>query len=262
MNVIIWRRPGTFAVAADPSRTEAARRIILEMERLLIAANAAFLRYAELRALVDSETNPLREWEANRELRQTVEAEIERKRGAIDRLDSAADARRREEIDVEVLKRKLEHGFLPRSYTSASLDMFARSFVLFLDLFSKHLRMLGRDCNESLRMLPIETKFDAELPNLGAVRDSISHSDERLKGQARVKNKRIVFSQEQLDSGAIQSGAIVVGSLYGNKYVWTLANGNQGYVEIEFSSILAAKAALTESYDIFSWIGPSAILPT
>jgi hypothetical protein len=94
--------------------------------------------------------------------------------------------------------------------------------------------------------------FSEAFPGLKGVRDSAEHVEERVRGEAF--GKKIAtqpISNSMVD--APDGGVMIIGSLNGDCYGGTIADGTYAEVEVTDRSTEVARAAVQAAYDALPW---------
>ena len=122
--------------------------------------------------------------------------------------------------------------------------MHARSFVTSLEMTLKVLAQL-KELAQGHEFVDViqreEARVSAEVPHLKALRDSIAHEDERIRGRGRVKGwKSVEIAPDPLDIPGIVGGStppIVVGTLTGDVFRYTAGDGTQAEISISDATL-------------------------
>jgi hypothetical protein len=163
----------------------------------------------------------------------------------------------RERARRDVLREKWERAGGPEAYRRRLSFIHAQSFVSTLAVLQRALLALANYPFRAAVLPAIEAACDdfaAALPGLKEVRDSSEHVEERVRGQAfgrKIETKPVSNSMIHAPGG----GVIVIGSINGQHYGGTTADGTYAEVEVADQTTEVARFAVQAIYDAIPWRG-------
>jgi hypothetical protein len=140
----------------------------------------------------------------------------------------------------------------PRSqvYYDAAPQLHARTFVLSLRMLGLYLQTIAKEAGpEYPNLLRVSDAFEANFPSLKHLRDSIIHTEDRLRHLDR-RGKDII--PEPVPGLTDGGGVFFSGLLNGRSLGWTLGDG--GYAECEISAQNLA-TAMNHVFDVMFALG-------
>jgi hypothetical protein len=126
-------------------------------------------------------------------------------------------------------------------YDSCLNTIYARSFVLSLDLINKLLKTLPNPTKQARSGIERYHKTFGQLKHM---RDSIAHIEDRGRGLDRNKEK-------------LRTPVIVLGCFSEKGYDFTGADGKEYHIYITKETLLLARDSIQSVIDGYSWEGPS-----
>lgn len=165
-----------------------------------------------------------------------------------------------EQIRRDRLRQQWAAGMWPDDLIHQAPALHARSFVIALDTLAQASRQLR---NRGLRTAIIQAlrdTWDSKVPDLKAVRDSISHADER--SMSRAGRKPLDLKPVDTESVKAPGGGLLIReSLRGPTYSFTTDDGSVASVDIAFPTAEAARDLLQGCVRAFKWTGPVTTTP-
>lgn len=195
-------------------------------------------------------------WERDRRLEHAREQELKaadpRDPGAPDyiewRLRLSEQARR------DVMRQKWAVGELPRELQHRLPFLHAEAFVTALAQVRRTLQKLcetGVDTTDEIARAC--TNFDAGLPALKAVHDSVEHAEDPMRGQNYKGQPLTPAPVTNTPVHAPGGGVLIGGMLNNNSFGWTVDDGSHGEVEISDATVEVARAAVQRALDSLPW---------
>lgn len=175
-------------------------------------------------------------------------------------IDRIKDESRADIVLAEIEKSKINEkreewasGALPKTYEDKLIFVYAKSFILSVDMIGKLLKTLRTEPGVTEAVGIQEQEFYKQFPDLKNVRDSEMHQEERVKGKTRGKEIDI----KPINTRMIKSdGKILVSSsLDGNLFSATMADGHLGQVEVSAESLFIARDCIQNVINAFQWEG-------
>jgi hypothetical protein len=195
-------------------------------------------------------------WERDRALEQRRREELEAQEPEVDgEWYGDRITRLYEQAKRDVIKAKWEAGELPRSYAHRLPFLHARTFLT-------SLAQLGRAMSEMAKLDTGDAKttiggardrFDAALPHVKPVRDSIEHAEDRMRGLDRDKKTMMLapISNQMIEA---PGGGVLVGDVLNNRhYGCTVNDGSYAEVEVADETLEAAREAVQAIFDALPW---------
>jgi len=195
-------------------------------------------------------------WERDRALEQRRREELEAQKPEVDG-EWYGDRMTRlyEQAKRDVVRAKWEAGELPRSYAHRLPFLHARTFLT-------SLAQLGRAMSEMAKLDTGDAKttireacdrFDAALPHVKPVRDSIEHAEDRMRGLGRDKKTMTLapISNRMIEA---PGGGVLVGDALNNRhYGCTVDDGSYAEVEVADDTLEVAREAVQAIFDALPW---------
>ncbi len=142
----------------------------------------------------------------------------------------------------------------PPGFNLRVVLLHAHAFMFALDGIARGLKQL-RDRPGVAQIL---ADYRAALPDLGGVRDSAHHDDQRIRGLDRHGNP---ITPNGLAGVAPPGLVLISSSLVGDALTYTIEDGTQGQVRVSADTLKVAQAAVQKALDAFTWQGPPRISP-
>jgi hypothetical protein len=197
------------------------------------------------------------EWERDAERRRKREAELDAEQGVVwgqddwwERSHAIRDRSRR-----DVLREKWRETGGPEDYRRRTVFIHARSFVTTLALLQRSLLALCEydlDPSVAVKLKQACDAFAAALPGLKGVRDSVSHAEDRVRGEAfsrKIVTKPVTNSMIHAPNG----GVMVVDALNNQHFGGTMADGTYADVEVADATTEVARVVVQAVYDALPW---------
>jgi hypothetical protein len=196
-------------------------------------------------------------WDRDRQLERTREAELE----AEDPREwgSPGWSEWRQEISGrakrDVVRRKWEVGELPAQFEHRLSFLYAELFVTKLAQVGRTLRTLAAlalgDSTDELSAA--HDQYSASLPALKAVRDSVEHAEDRLRGRNK---KGAPLTLAPVVNGVVHApggGALLAGMLNNDSFGWTTDDGTYQEIAVSDDTLEIARAAVQRALDALPW---------
>jgi len=200
------------------------------------------------------------QWMADAARRRQVEDELATESG-LDQLSPESWPYLHLQTDILLHRERWSAGHLPASYEHRLPFIHARSFLLTMDRLKRLLDALARMPARPPGVVKAVERFDALVPDLKGVRDTVAHIDERSRGLAWGKK----LDLKPVDNALIHAphgGATVLESLNGNLFGSTMADGHYGQVEVSPRVLLGANQLVQLLLEQFEWKGPPRHTPS
>lgn len=149
------------------------------------------------------------------------------------------DAERAHAAEVRAKRARWANGETPRSYAQRLVFLHARSFLMALDRIERILHALSGLPDAPAGLATAHNAFQAHMPDLRGVRNSVSHHDQRLLGRGR-ELPRIPRVLENLS---------------GNRFKTTTGAGRIGEVELSPITVDCARRCIQQAIDALPWTG-------
>ena len=195
-------------------------------------------------------------WERDRQLERAREEELlaadPRDFGSPDYFEWRG--RISEQARGDVVRQKWDTGELPRELQHRLPFLHAETFVTALARVRRTLQVLcdtGVDTTGEIARACAD--FDAGVPALKAVRDSVEHAEDRMRGRNR---KGQMLTLAPVTNSAIHApggGALIGGILNDNRFGWTVDDGTYQEVEVSDATVEAARTAVQAALDALPW---------
>ena len=167
----------------------------------------------------------------------------------------------RVDAELRALQEESGNGRLPQAYQHRLPFIHAKSFLFAIDAIRKALSTLaGMPLSQGAGRSALDQLL-AALPDSAGVRDSTAHADERSIG--RVRNRPL--NPQPILNGGIHApggGVTVIGSLMGNRFCCTMADGELGCVEVSERSLVSAQTSIQALLNGLSWRHPRSAPPS
>jgi hypothetical protein len=159
------------------------------------------------------------------------------------------------EAKSEVLREKWAAGELPDELKSQLAFLHAQTFVAALAQVE---RAFGKLAKMDLGGAEVEVRaacdgYEAAVPSLKAVRDSVEHAEDRRRGLNRHGQKMTLAPITNTWIDAPGGGVLVAGALRGTNLAWTVDDGSYREVEVSDATIESARAAVQRALDALPW---------
>jgi hypothetical protein len=195
-------------------------------------------------------------WERDRELEQRRREELEAQEPEAegewygDRMTRLYERAKR-----DVIRAKWDDGELPRSYGHRLPFLHARTFMTSLAQLGRAMREMAKLDTGGARGTIVAAcdRFDAALPDLTPVRDSIEHAEDRMRGLDRRKKAMTLapISNRMIEA---PGGGVLVGDALNNRhYGCTVEDGSYAEVEVADETLEVARAAVQAIFDALPW---------
>jgi hypothetical protein len=196
-------------------------------------------------------------WNRDRELERRRREELEATEPAIEgEWIGDRSTRLNEQAKRDVIRAKWDAGELPRSYAHRLPFVHARTFLT-------SLAQLGRAMSEMAKLETGEARpkiiaardaFDAALPHLKPVRDSIEHAEDRMRGLDRHRQPMTLAPISNQMIEAPGGGVLVGDALNGRHYGGTVGDGTYAEVEVSDETLEVARASVQAIFDALPWV--------
>ncbi len=164
--------------------------------------------------------------------------------------------------EVEHKREKWNSGVFPRNYQHLIAFIYAKSFVVALDMIGKLLIQLCKEYNTlPATVTNQKNNFFQAFPQLKDIRDSLHHHEHRGRGLDRYGQP--LNLQPGIKGGfQVGAGSLILNHLNDNKLGTTINNGQ--FVEIEISDLtmIIVQQCIQGIIDSFSWEGPASLRPS
>lgn len=244
--------PGTRVTGPDG---EAIRDVVDYLEQAARQLDLAVVALNLFESFDRSSSDLDERQEANRQARARVEA----RRGPEPRCDVNETheewlvRRRIDWIDwqAEVKREEWASGLIPQAYSHAPLTLSALGFVYAVDGIGKVLRdMMSHGHDE---VMSAKQGFDIAFPDIVALRHSLMHAEERAVRRERGRPIELQGNDTPLSTGG---PVFIANSFIGNRYLWTLANGRCGEIDMSVETLGRAQLLVQQAIDSFTtWEG-------
>lgn len=194
------------------------------------------------------------EWETDATRLRELEAKVTSELG-VDLYDVAHGHAIRLRAEVELHRERWNQGVTSDSYQHRFIFMHAKTFLLALDRIDKHFGVLARSPGVPAAVAEAKVAFEAVLPALRGVRNSIAHHEDRSRGLAK-DGKPLDLKPIDNEIARAPGGVLVLESLVGSRFCSTMADGHYGEVEVTPPSLEAARQLAQTSIEAFRWKGP------
>jgi hypothetical protein len=142
----------------------------------------------------------------------------------------------------------------PEGYVSRAPTLFAEQFVTGLAQTRRVLvQLAGAGLGSDAAISAIVARFEAALPGVVAVRDSLVHWDERVRGKARMKPIPPGRVDVPEFGGLASSGLLVVSLLSNDTFRMIADDGTAPGVEISDRTISCVVALAQQAIDALPW---------
>jgi hypothetical protein len=247
---------GTWIEGLDEDVNREVESLCGVMENNVIDAVLALVMFEQASAASHESAFGKGAWERDRELERRRREELEAQEPEIDGASYGDHVTRLyEQAKRDVVRAKWEAGELPRSYTHRLPFLHARTFMT-------SLAQLGRAMSEMAKLDTGDAKttigeardqFDAALPHLKPVRDSIEHAEDRMRGLDREKKTMTLapISNQMIEA---PGGGVLVGDALNNRhYGCTVNDGSYAEVEVADNTLDVAGVAVQAIFDALPW---------
>jgi hypothetical protein len=160
-----------------------------------------------------------------------------------------------EQARRDVIRAKWEAGEFPRSYAHRLPFLHARTFLTSLAQLGRAISEMARldtgDAKTTIR--GARDRFDAALPHVKPVRDSIEHAEDRMRGLDRDKKTMTLapISNQMIEA---PGGGVLVGDALNNRHFGcTVNDGSYAEVEVADETLEAAREAVQTIFDALPW---------
>ncbi len=241
--------PGTWLDVPD-------RELAFELEGMLrnledrVAEAAIALTMFE--SAVSSRTDPRVEWERDAEIRQEVEDHLRAEAGEMYFRDFD---RYRLESERRFLRKKVELGVAPRTYSHKVPFIHAHSFVYAVDSFGKFLDELRDYDAVAQAVSEARDEFDRRLPMVRKIRNSAMHLEDRSRRYASTNDRR---KGKRMDV----QGFLGLSNLEGNLLCYTIDDGTYQKIAISQDTLQVLVETVNKVLHAFPWKGPPHVAPS
>lgn len=191
--------------------------------------------------------------ERERQRETELAAEDPREFGAPDWFDW--HRRISEQARRDVVRQKWVDGELPRQLSHRLPFLHAEVFVTSLAQVGRTLRTLAQlDVGTAtVEVAHARDALETELPALKAIRDSVEHAEDRLRGRGKSGQRLTLAPVTNNAIHAPNGGALIGGMLNNNSLGWTTDDGTYREVEISDATVEIARAAVQRVLDALPW---------
>lgn len=168
--------------------------------------------------------------------------------------DSAQVLALHSRLELEAKREKWKRGILPESYQRQLVFMHAKSFLLALDRIDRIVGVLIKMPNLPEAVVQAKQAFDAALPTLRGVRDSVAHHEDRSRGLGK-DGKRLRLKPVDNQLARVPGGVLILESLNGRNFGSTMADGQYGEVPVTSASLAVANQLVQAIIQAFRWKG-------
>lgn len=159
---------------------------------------------------------------------------------------------------------KLKSGKIPNSYKHRISFVHAHGFLSAADTFSKYLSVLSAETKLD-HVKDLQEKFEARLPSLTKIRNSMQHTEDRIRGYGKPADvrKKIKMDLKPIDNGIIKAkgGVIGLSNLNDNRLGYTIVDGTYQELEISETTLGFVADIFQSLLKGFQWSGPTVISP-
>lgn len=195
------------------------------------------------------------QWERDRERErareQELAAEDPREFGAPDCFEWMD--RLREQARRDIVREKWETGELPDHFRHRLPFLHAQMFVSSLAQVRRTLRVMADTAPQIAELASVCDNLDAAVPSLKAVRDSVEHVEDRIRGLDRNRQPLILAPVTNSAIHAPNGGALIGGMLNNNSFGWTVNHGTYQEVEVSDATVEAARVVVQRALDTLPW---------
>ncbi len=158
-------------------------------------------------------------------------------------------------LEVEAKREQWKRGVVPDSYQQQLVFMHAKIFLLALDRIARLFGALAKMPNVPEAVRQAKQGFDAALPALRRVRNSVAHHEDRSRGLGKDGKP---LSLKPVDNQLVRApgGVLIIESLVGSTFGSTMADGEYGEVPVTLASVATANQLVQTSIEAFRWKGP------
>ncbi len=251
--------PGTWIDLPDGQVAHRVTTLLSLLDQSLTDAAISLGAYQDARASQGSFQTRMGEGHEMSALRAIFEQQVRAELG-VTRYDRA----REDEVSVETERRVLNDifaaGRMPRSYRHRIPFVHAQGFLSSVFTIRQTLVQCERIGEIRTQAEAALARLDAGLPKLKGVRDSTEHIDERVLGEEhgrRIETKPITAGVIHAPAG----GVLVVGSLMGDNFTNTLANGELGEVPVTRAAFDLCVQIAQDYLRSLPWRGGPRVVP-
>ncbi len=160
-----------------------------------------------------------------------------------------------EQAKRDVVRAKFAAGQLPREYRHRLPFLHARTFLTSLAQINRALIALAElDIGGSQQKIDAaRVSFEAAIPGLKNVRDSIEHAEDRMRGMNRKRQKMTLAPITNSAIHAPGGGVLVGDMLNGRHFGCTTEDGSYQEVEVSDQTLEAARVAVQDVLDALPW---------
>ena len=164
------------------------------------------------------------------------------------------------EVEISMKRERWAAGEIPEAHLFRAIFVYAQAFLFAFDGIGKSLKALADMPGAAVAVSAAHDEFYREFPSLTGVRDSSHHLEDRVRGRDR---RGRPLALKPVDNSMVHApgGALILGSLNGNRYGSTMEDGSYGELEVSTGSLDAARLAIQKAIDSFSWMGPKRHTP-
>jgi len=164
-------------------------------------------------------------------------------------------------FELEAKCEEWKLGTLPRSYQERLVFMHAKSFLLALDRIDRLFGVVAGTPSIPDAVAQAKHAFDAAVPTLRGVRNSVAHHEDRSRGLGR-GGKPLSLKAVDNPLARASGGVLILESLIGNRFGSTMADGEYGEVSVTSATLASANQLVQASIDAFRWKGSPRHWPT
>jgi hypothetical protein len=202
-------------------------------------------------ASVGSRVDPRAEWDRDAEIRQQVEAELRAEVGDMYFRDFQ---RHHFEGERRALRKKVELGIAPQTYSHKVPFLHAHSFVYAVDSFGKFLDELCDYDATPQAVREIRDEFDRRLPMVRKIRNSALHIEDRSRRYASAHDKR---KGKRMDV----QGFLGLSNLEGKLLCYTIDDGSYQKITIGQETLRVLVDTINRVIEAFPWKGWPHVAP-
>jgi hypothetical protein len=218
----------------------------------------AVLALAMFEQVVQAQSHPSHaSWERDRALEQAREEELAAQDPWAFGAPGYIEWRTRlsEQARRDVLRQKWADGELPNELAHRLPFLHAQTFVTTLAQVGRTLEQLAKLATGSAatELRAARGDYEKSLPGLKAVRDSVEHAEDRMRGRDRSGKTMTLAPVTNAAIHAPGGGVLIGGMLSNNSFGWTVDDGSYQEVEISDATVEAARAAVQRALNALPW---------
>ena len=248
---------GVWLDGVDPDVAREAESLCRVLTQGVLDALLCLAMFESAQANIFGGSGSMREaWERDRALEAAREQELAQAdpRSFADPDYMEWRTRIYEQAKRDVVRAKWERGELPDALRHRLPFLHAETFVTSLAQVGRGLRTLATFALNGAEpeVLAARDDFEAALPALKHVRDSVEHAEDRVRGRGKGGQ---ALALQPVMNGLVHApgGALIAGSLNNNSFGWTVEDGSFQEVEVSDATIEVARAAVQRALDGLPW---------